>query len=290
MSIREKIAYVFMLLFLIGISLLVLYPFVFVISASISSPSLLMKGDVHLLPKGFTLIGYRKVFGNPDIWTSYANTVFYTVLGTFINISLTAIGAYPLSRKDFHGRKFWLLLVTFTMFFSGGMIPTYLLIKQLHMYNTIWAMLIPGAVSTWNLIIMRTFFQSNVPLELQEAAIIDGCNDLKIFFKIVIPLSAPIIAVLVLFYGVAHWNSYFSAMIYLQDKRLFPLQLILREILVQNTMPQDMAEGLLTGEQQQVGESIKYALIMVATVPMLMVYPFLQKYFTKGILIGAIKG
>lgn len=289
-SVSERIIHAFIIAALIMFCLLVLYPLMNVLSSSFSSPSLIMKGEIYLLPQGLTLIGYKKIFANPDIWHSYINTIAYTVIGTAINLFMTAIGAYPLSRKDFHWCRLWMIMVTFTMFFSGGMIPTYLLIKQLHLYNTFWVMVIPGAVSTWQLIIMRTFFRSGVPGEIQEAAVIDGCNDLQIFGRIVIPLSTPIIAVLVLFYGVGHWNAYFNAMIYLQDKRLYPLQLILRDILVQNQLSSDMSDGLLTGEQQMIGESIKYALIIVATVPILMVYPFIQKYFTKGILIGAIKG
>ncbi len=267
---------------------IVLYPVIFVISASFSNPLSVMKNEVVLLPKGFTLIGYEKVFSNPDVWNSYKNTIVYTIVGTALNVILTSTGAIALSRKDFKGRNFWTFYITFTMFFSGGIIPMYLLIKQLNLYDTFWVMILPGAISAWNMIIMRTFFQSNVPMELQEAAIIDGCNDLVIFLKIALPLSMPIIAIMTLFYGVDHWNSFFGAMLYLSDRDKFPLQLILREILLQN-----ISSGNVEGpaaDQQIVGESIRYALIIVATVPILLVYPFIQKYFVKGVLIGAIKG
>jgi putative aldouronate transport system permease protein len=267
---------------------IVLYPVIYVISASFSNPLFVMKNEVVLLPKGFTLIGYEKVFSNPDVWNSYKNTIIYTTVGTALNVILTSTGAFALSRKDFKGRNFWTFYITFTMFFSGGIIPMYLLIKQLNLYDTFWVMILPGAISAWNMIIMRTFFQSNVPMELQEAAIIDGCNDLVIFLKIALPLSMPIIAIMTLFYGVDHWNSFFGAMLYLSDRDKFPLQLILREILLQN-----ISSGNVEGpaaDQQIVGESIRYALIIVATVPILLVYPFIQKYFVKGVLIGAIKG
>lgn len=273
---------------LLLISIVALYPLLYVASASLSNPLAVMKNEVTIWPKGFTVLGYQKVFSNPEVWQGYMNTILYTVIGTAINLAFTSTGAFALSRKDMKGRNFWTMFITFTMFFSGGMIPSYLLIKSLHMYNTFWVMVIPGAVSAWNLIIMRTFFQSNVPMELQEAAIIDGCNDLRIFFRIALPLSAPIIAVMVLFYGVGHWNAFFNAMIYLDDRGRYPLQLILREILIQN-ISQDNVSGP-AADQQVVGESIRYALIIVATLPILMVYPFLQKYFVKGVMIGSIKG
>jgi len=290
-SIGERIFYHIIILLLIITCIVVLYPLIHVVSVSFSSPFAVMANEVGLLPKGFTIEGYRRVFINQDIWRSYLNTIAYTVVGTFINIILTSMAAYPLSRKDFYGRKVWTLYFTFTMFFGGGLIPTYLLIQKLHLIDTFWVMVILGAVSTWNMFIMRTFFTANVPFSLQEAAIIDGANDLKIFVSIVLPLSAPIIAVMTLFYGVGHWNAFFNALIYLNNRAKYPLQLILREILLQNLLNARMAEGLgSAAEQEFIGESIRYASIVVATVPILMVYPFLQKYFVKGILIGAIKG
>lgn len=275
-------------LLLLAVCIIALYPLLYVLNASFSNPLAVMKNEITLWPKGFTVMGYQKVFSNPDVWTGYMNTILYTVIGTFINLALTSTSAFALSRKDLKGRNFWVMFITFTMFFSGGMIPSYLLIKKLHLYNTFWVMIIPGAVSAWNLIIMRTFFQSNVPMELQEAAIIDGCNDIAIFFKIALPLSAPIVAVMVLFYGVGHWNEFFNALIYLDDRKKYPLQLFLREILIQN-ISQDNVSGP-AADQQIIGQSIRYSLIIVATVPVLMIYPFLQKYFVKGIMIGSLKG
>ena len=228
------------------------------------------------------------VFNNPNITSSFHNSVLIVVLGTLINVTMTILASYAFSRKNVYITKKIMPFVIFTMYFSGGMIPSYLLIKKLHLYNTFWVMIIPGAVSAWNLIIMRTFFQSNVPMELQEAAIIDGCNDIAIFFRIALPLSAPIVAVMVLFYGVGHWNEFFNALIYLDDRKKYPLQLFLREILIQN-ISQDNVSGP-AADQQIIGQSIRYSLIIVATVPVLMIYPFLQKYFVKGIMIGSLKG
>lgn len=267
-----------------------LYPLLYVISASFSNPLLIMKNEIYIWPKGFTLIGYQKVFENQDVWIGFLNTIFYTVLGTIINVVMTGMGGYVLARKEFYGRTFWTMVITFTMFFGGGMIPAYILMQKLHMYNTIWVMLIPGAISSWNLIIMRTFIQTNIPNELYESAIIDGANDIKILTRIVVPLSAPIIAVMSLFYGVDHWNEYFRALIYIQDRKLYPLQLILREILIQQQVSKEMMQNDSLANTEVIGHSIRYALIVVATVPILVFYPFLQKYFVKGMLIGAIKG
>lgn len=267
---------------------MVLYPVLYVLGSSFSDPMAVMKNEVTLLPVGFTTIGYKAVFADSEIWTCYLNTIFYTVAGTAISIFATSTGAYVVSRKDFAPRNTLMIFVAFTMFFSGGMIPTYLLIANLHMMDTIWAMILPGAISAYNFIIMRTFFQNSIPFELQEAAIIDGCNDVQIFAKIVMPLSAPIIAVMVLFYGVANWNAYFNALIYLSSRNLYPLQLKLREILIQNESSEAVTGP--ASDQQILGMNVKYALIVVSTVPILCVYPFLQRYFVKGIMIGAIKG
>ncbi|HOJ12101.1 MAG TPA: carbohydrate ABC transporter permease [Clostridiales bacterium] len=276
---------------LILVLLIVLYPLIFVVSASFSDPLEILDGKVWLLPKGFTLEGYKRVFSNNDIMTGYKNTIIYTLLGTFVNLVMTIAGAYPLSRKDFYGRNIIMLLFTFTMFFSGGLIPTYLIIRKLNMVNKIWVLVLPGAVSMYNLIITKTFFQSTIPLELQEAAVIDGCSNIKILLKIVLPLSIPIIAVMTIFYGVAHWNAFFDALIYITDRKKFPLQLILREILIQNQMDEMMNSDIENlAQQMMMAEVIKYAVVIVASVPVLMLYPFLQKYFVKGVMIGAIKG
>ncbi|GIP34787.1 carbohydrate ABC transporter permease [Paenibacillus sp. J2TS4] len=276
---------------LVLLTAIVLYPLVFVLSASISSPSAVVKGEIWLLPKEITFVGYERIFENNDIITGYRNTIFYTLLGTAINLVMTTCAAYPLSRRDFKGRNVITAFIVFTMFFSGGLIPLYLLIKNLGMLNTFWALVIPNAVSVWNIVIMRTFFQNSIPLEIQEAASIDGCNNFQILFRVVLPLSMPIIAVMILFYAVGHWNAFFNALIYLTDRAKYPLQLILREILIQGQMQDmiDMADDSLAKKVMEV-EAIKYAVVVVANLPVLALYPFLQKYFVKGVMIGALKG
>ncbi len=272
------------------ILVVVLYPLLFVLSASFSSPDMVINGKVLLLPKGITLEPYKKVFENASIWMGYKNTIFYTIAGTLINLVLTVAAAYPLSRRDLPMRKFLMLLLIFTMYFSGGMIPTYLLVRDLHMNNTIWAMLIPGAIATYNVIIARTYFESTIPSEIYESAMLDGCSNIKMLTKIVLPLSMPIIAVLALFYSVGHWNAYFNALIYLRDKGLYPLQLILRDILILNQTEDMGTNSVGMGEKVLMAESIKYSVIVVSSVPVLILYPLIQKYFVKGIMIGAIKG
>lgn len=272
------------------ILLIVLYPLYFIVIASFSSPDLVKNGDVWLIPQGITFEGFKAIFADNRIWTGYGNSLLYAVLGTVINVSLTLTAGYALSRTDLVGRKILMFLIVFTMFFGGGLIPTYLLVKQLHMVNTIWALLIPGAVSAYNIIIARTFFQSTIPSELHEAAQIDGCSNTRFFVQVVLPLSLPIVAVLVLFSAVGHWNGYFSALIYLRNEKLFPLQLVLREILITNEA-QDQAMAMSDStKQQEVAELMKYGVIIVSSLPMLTLYPFLQKYFVKGVMIGSLKG
>ncbi|WP_339219021.1 carbohydrate ABC transporter permease [Paenibacillus sp. FSL W7-1332] len=276
---------------LILVTIIVMYPLVFVLSASFSDPQAVLRGEMLLWPKGVNLNSYVKIFQNKDIISGFSNTLVYTSLGTFINLTMTILAAYPLSRKDFVGRNAIMALLVFTMFFSGGLIPTYLLIKNLGMLNTLWVMIIPNAVSIWNIIIMRTFFQQSIPGELQEAATIDGCSNIKILTRIILPLSMPIIAVTILFYAVGHWNAFFNALLYVSDKDKFPLQLILREILIQgqtNDMVKMSTESAI--KQQREVEGIKYAVLVVANIPVLALYPFLQRYFVKGVMIGAIKG
>lgn len=276
---------------LILVTIIVMYPLVFVLSASFSDPQTVLRGEMLLWPKGVNLNSYVKIFQNKDIISGFTNTLVYTSLGTFINLTMTILAAYPLSRKDFVGRNAIMAMLVFTMFFSGGLIPTYLLIKNLGMLNTLWVMIIPNAVSIWNIIIMRTFFQQSIPGELQEAATIDGCSNIKILTRIILPLSMPIIAVTILFYAVGHWNAFFNALLYLSDKDKFPLQLILREILIQgqtNDMVKMSTESAI--KQQREVEGIKYAVLVVANIPVLALYPFLQRYFVKGVMIGAIKG
>lgn len=279
------------LFLLVCIVIVVLYPLVFVAFASISDPAAVINGDMLFWPEGFTLKAYERVFQNVDIMRGYGNTILYTLIGTAINLVMTILAAYPLSRKDLAGRNALMMLFVFTMYFSGGLIPSYLIIKSLGMVNTFWALIIPNAVGVWNIIIMRTFFQHTLPHELHEAAVIDGCSNFQLLMKIVLPLSMPVIAVMVLFYSVGHWNSYFSALIYLSDRDKYPLQLILREILVQNQTQEMMQMSEESATQQALmAASIKYAVVIVANLPVLLLYPFLQKYFVKGMMIGAIKG
>ncbi|WP_438445494.1 carbohydrate ABC transporter permease [Gorillibacterium sp. sgz5001074] len=275
--------------FLILLSLVTLYPFFYVLVASLSDPIWMMQvRGLIWYPKGLSFEAYRLVFHNPSITTGYLNTLLYVTLGTALNILMTSFGAYALSRQNVMWRNPVMFLIVFTMFFNGGLIPTYLLIHDLGMVNTRWALIIPAAMSAYNLIIMRTSFQS-VPVSLEESAKLDGANDFTILFRVILPLSMPVVAVMILFYGVAHWNSWFSALIYLRTRELYPLQLILREILVTSST-ESMMTNVGGGDKTPIGETIKYATIIVATVPILLLYPFLQKYFVKGVMIGAIKG
>lgn len=281
---------IFNYIFLAIVAVVVLYPLIFVLSASLSNPEYVISGDLWLWPKEFTVEAYEKVFQNPDIINGFINTLKYTFFGTLLNIVMTICAAYPLSRRNLKGKGFIMAFMVFTMFFSGGLIPTYLLIRDLGMVNTFWVMIIPNAVAVWNIIIMRTFFQS-IPYELEESAMIDGAGNFRILWSIVLPLSLPVMAVMVLFYAVGHWNSYFQALIYLQDQDKFPLQLILRQILIQgqaDDMIQATSESFLA--QKLSVEGLKYAVLIVANLPMLMLYPFLQRYFVKGVMIGSLKG
>jgi multiple sugar transport system permease protein/putative aldouronate transport system permease protein len=276
--------------FLIGALLIVIYPIIYVFSASFSSPAAVISNRVFLWPVDFSLEGYKAVFKEAKVWTGYANTIYYTVLGTLINLVLSIMAAYPLSRKDFVFRGFFMFVLTFTMIFNGGMLPTYLTVKNLGMVNTRWAMLIPNAISVYNVIVMRTYYRSNISDELLEAAFLDGCSNLKFLVKMVIPLSAPISAVMIMFYAVGHWNAYFNAFLYLSNRTLFPLQLFLREILVMNELPADVYDPTMAAAKQGLADLLKYSLIIVASLPIWCVYPFVQKHFVKGIMIGSIKG
>lgn len=276
---------------LVLVSVVVLYPVFFVGIASISNPENVMRGEVWLWPKNISLVGYERLFANSELMKGYGNTLLYTVAGTMLNLVMTIAAAYPLSRPDFRGRTIFTILIVFTMFFSGGMIPTYLLIKDLGMLDTFWVMIIPSALSVWNMLIMKTFFQNSIPKEIQEAAFMDGCSNMKVLTRIVLPLSGPVLAVMVLFYAVGHWNSYFNALIYLSDRDKYPLQLFLREILVQGQMQEmvDISDDSLARSMMD-AEAIKYAAVIITNLPMLILYPFLQKYFIKGVMIGAVKG
>jgi len=275
---------------LTALLIVVSYPIIFVLSASFSSGNAVSSGKVFLWPVEFSLEGYKAVFRNPNIVRAFFNTIFYTLLGTFINVSMAMMTAYPLSRRDLKGRNILMLIFTFTMFFSGGLIPSYILVKNLRMIDTVAVMVIPGALSVYHMIVARTFIQSTIPHDLLEAASMDGCSDISYFFKILLPLSKAVIAVIALFSAVSHWNTYFSAMIYLNTRTKFPLQIILREILIMNQIDLSMVmDPELQIVLSNLADVLKYALIVVATVPILCVYPFIQKYFTKGVMLGSIK-
>ncbi len=270
--------------------LIVLYPLVFVLSASFSDPDLVLKGEVLLLPKGITLEPYRMVLQNEKIWLGYRNTIVYTLLGTAINLVMTIMLAYPLSRKDMPFRRAITLFVVFTMYFNGGMIPTYLLVRDIGIYDSIWAIILPVAITTYNFIIAKTFFENSIPHEMYESAMIDGSSNIRTLISIVLPVSSSIIAVLILFYSVSHWNSYFSALIYLRDETLFPLQIVLRDILLLGQTEQMGTNEVGMGDKIKMAEGIKYSVIVVSSLPVLILYPFVQKHFVKGVMIGAVKG
>jgi multiple sugar transport system permease protein/putative aldouronate transport system permease protein len=269
----------------------VLYPCIFVISASFSSGTAVQSGKVILFPVDFSLEGYKTVFHTATVWLGFRNSMFYTIVGTMINIVMTMTAAYCLSRHDLRGRNTIMLLFTFTMFFNGGLIPAYIVVQKLGILNSVWAMLLPGALSVFNLIVARTFIINTIPMELLEASQMDGCSDIMYYLKVVIPLSKAIIAVLVLFYGVGHWNAYFNAMIYLHDKKLYPLTLYLREILMASQIdPSTIQDPELQAKLADMVGVIKYALIVVSMIPVLIIYPVIQKYFVKGVMIGSVKG
>lgn len=272
------------------ITLLVLVPLVYIVASSFSSPSAVSNGRVLLWPVDFSIRGYTTVFDNKLIGTAYFNTFCYTFAGTFVNIALTMFAAYALASRTLPFRGFLLFLFTFTMLFSGGIIPDYMLMINLNLINSFFAMILPGAISVYNMIIARTFIQ-NIPKELQEAAAIDGCSDFKYFFSMILPLSMTLLSVLLLYYGVAHWNSYFDAFLYLSDRKLYPLQIILREILLANSISLDLVMDEETmAAKQGMADLLKFSLIIVSSLPVLVLYPFLKKFFVKGVMIGALKG
>lgn len=266
-------------------ALMCLYPMLHVLFASISDPIRLMQHTgVILKPLGFSLEGYKIVLKNPNIPVSYLNTIIYVAVGTSINILMTTLGAYALSRKGYMFKKTITLLIVFTMYFNGGLIPNFLLVKALGMYNTIWALVVPGAISTWNLIVMKTCFQA-IPVSLEESARLDGANDFVILLKVFLPLSKATMAVMLLFYAVTQWSSWFNAMIYLSDRKKFPLQLIMRETLIANST----SGNTMDSDVMFLEEVVKYATIIVSTVPVLCIYPFVQKYFMTGVMMGSVK-
>jgi putative aldouronate transport system permease protein len=272
------------------IFLIMAYPIYYIVIASFSEPNMVLTGKVFLLPRGFQLDGYKRVFESQEVIRGYVNTIFYTLFGTFINLTVTLPAAYTLSRRDFRGRSFLTLFFSFTMFFGGGMVPTYMVVKGLGLLNTFWALLLPAALSVWNMIICRNFFENNIPLELLEVSRLDGCRNFRFFIMIVLPLSKALIAVMVLFYAVGHWNSYFGALLYLTDKAKYPLQLVLRNILISST-PIDSVNFISDQTvMYRMIEMLKYALVVVSSVPVLILYPFVQKHFVQGVMIGSIKG
>ena len=282
-GIGSKIFDVVNYLLLAILGFIMFYPMFYVFIVSISSSQYINQGLVTLFPRGINFDAYKAVFENQRIWSGYKNTFLYTGLGTLICLVLTALCAYPLSRKDFYGRKAFTVLIMITMFVNGGMIPTYLVINKLHMINTMWAIVLPPAISTYNMIVMRTSFQA-IPDSLVESAYLDGANDITIFSKIVLPLSKPIIATMTLYYAVYHLNSYFPSMLYLNDQKKYPVQVVMRDIVIQG----DTSE--ITGSVNIIATNYKYAVIIISIVPILLVYPLLQKYFTKGVMVGAVKG
>ena len=280
-------------LFLVVVMIVILYPVYFVLVASFSDPIYVNSGEMLFWPKGFTLLGYQRVFKDSRIWIGYRNTIMYTVLGTILGVVATMLAAYSLSRKDLPGRKIIMFLFIFTMYFSGGMIPYYLVVKGLGLVNSRTLMILSGAVSVYNIIIARSFLEANIPEELKDAANIDGCGNARFFAQIVVPLSKAVIAVIALYLAVSYWNSYFNAMIFLTDTDKYPLQLYLRQILLTVSESASMDSSLdpqALIQLQQMGQVIKYGVIVVATVPIICVYPFIQKYFVKGVMIGSVKG
>ncbi len=291
LSFSDKILMGFIYLFLSLAALVVFYPLIFILSASFSDARMVSAGRVWLLPVQPTMLAYEAVFKNPRIVTSFFNSMFYMVGGTMVNLVLTILAAYALSRPNLVGKNLISGLFVFTMLFSGGLIPTYLLISSLGLLNTRLVMLLCSGLSVWNVIVTRTYYQSTIPEELHEAGLLDGCDEFKFMVKVAIPLSGPIIAVMALYYGVGHWNSYFNAMLYIRNENLYPLQIVLRNILVLQNMDTSMikdADVLL--RMQGLADLLKYSVSVVSTVPLLIIYPFVQRYFIKGVMVGALKG
>lgn len=297
-TLGDRIYLFFVYVVLVFALLITLYPLIYIVSASFSEPHYVNSGQMWLWPVGFTTEGYRIILGNSAIWQGYMMTIFYTLLGTSINLIVTIPVAYALSRPEFYGKKWFMTFLIIPMFIGGGLIPFFLLIRALGMLDSIWVMVIPGATSVFNIVVTRTFFQQTIPREMEEAAIMDGCSDFSMFIKIILPLSMPIIAVMALFFGVGHWNSWFNAMLFIRDRALWPLQLVLREILVQEnlaTMPDagmgmDASMAEIQRLRQEMAQVIRYGVMIVSTLPVILIYPFLQKYFVKGVMIGSLKG
>ena len=289
---QDKVVYFVNYILLALFSIVVLYPLIYVVSCSFSSGEALMSGRVKFLPVEPTLLSYKTVFKYDAIWTGYLNSIIYTFVGTIISIVLTLFAAYPLSRSDFRGGSILMKLFLFTMMFNGGLVPTYLLVRNLGMVDTIWAVVLPTAVNAYNIIVARTFFHQTISKELQEAAELDGCSDFKFFTKIAIPLSMPIIAVLCLWVTVALWNGYFNPLIYINSQEKYPLQLVLRRILLMSQVDfgNSAVDPKVVMENQFLSQMLRYGTIIISSLPLMIIYPFVQKYFVKGVMIGSVKG
>ena len=288
-SVGDHIFNILNTILMILISVVIVYPLWYVILASITDPAIVNSGKFLLLPQGFYVAGYQEAFDYPQIWAGYKNSIIYTVVGVIVALVATIPGAYALSRRDMAGRKGIMFLFTFTMFFNGGMIPLFLTVQNVKIYNTMWAIVLPIGVSVYNLIVCRSFFEANLPIELLEASKLDGCSDFGFFFKIAIPLSSTIIAVMVLFYATGLWNIYFNAIMFLRDEDKMPLQVVLRNLILSNQLMQG-ASGAELVEKQKLVDQLKYVIVTLAAFPLVIVYPFVQKYFAKGVMVGAVKG
>ena len=288
-SVGDHVFNVFNTILMILISIVIVYPLWYVILASITDPAIVNSGKFLLIPTGLYVSGYEEAFDYPQLWSGYLNSIIYTIVGVVVALVATIPGAYALSRRDMAGRKGIMFLFTFTMFFNGGMIPLYLTIKAVNIYNTMWAIVLPIGVSVYNLIVCRSFFEANLPQELLEASKLDGCSDFGFFFKIAIPLSSTIIAVMVLFYATGLWNIYFNAIMFLQDEDKMPLQVVLRNLILSNQLMMGTS-GSEMAEKQKLVDQLKYVIVTLAAFPLVIVYPFVQKYFAKGVMVGAVKG
>lgn len=289
---QDRLYYIICYTVIAILTLVVLYPIIYIISASFSNADSVVQGRVWLWPVDINLDAYKVLFNRKSIWVGYKNTIIYTVGGTVINLVITLMCAYPLARKNLRGRSAIMFLFSFTMLFNGGMIPNYVLVREMGLMNTRWSLMLPGAMSVYNMIVCRTFIQTNIPDEMLEAAQIDGCRDSQFFFRMVLPLSKPIIAVLALWYGVSHWNAYFNAFLYLKDQDLYPLQIFLKELLVQSEQmgETEVVLGSSAAVSQHIYVTLKYAVIIISTLPLFCVYPFVQKHFQKGVMVGSVKG
>ncbi len=291
LSTVDRVMNIFVLTIVGFLLVIILYPLIYVVSCSVSAGSAVSAGRVLFLPVDFSLQGYKLAFSYKTIWSGYRNAIVYTVLYTVLGLGMTILAAYPLSRRNFQGKKIYMAFFLFTMFFSGGMVPAYLLMSNLHLINSPWAVILSGTFSVYNMIVMRTFMQTSIPNELLESAKLDGVSDIGYLVRIVLPLSKAVIAVIVLYYALGMWNSYYDAMIYLRDSDLFPLQLVLRQILNASRINLDqIRDPELIRQLRGSADVMKYAIIVLSSVPLLVFYPFVQKYFEKGVMIGSVKG